>query len=117
MTKKLLKDISEYRQWAWSIRAENDNDLTVSKSLGLRPAYDCYDYNDNDEPIDENGNVMPEDTAETIQIAHFISKLVFPVMAVYWIANEWDRGGDVKIVAVEFVELREFGVDSASNQS
>lgn len=117
MTKKLLNNISEYRQWAWSILLENDNDRVVSKSLGLRPAYDCFDYNDNDEPIDENGNVLPEDTAETIHIEDFIAKLIFPVIAVYWIANEWDRGGDVKIVAVEFVELREFGIDSTSNQS
>lgn len=117
MTKKLLKDISEYRQWAWDVLEQNDNNHHVAESLGLRPAYDCYDYNDNDEPIDENGNVLPDDTAETIQIEDFIKELVFPVMAVYWIEKEWDRFGTAQIIAVDFVELREFGVDSTSNQS
>lgn len=117
MTKKLLKNISEYRQWAWKVLQENDDNSNVAENLGLIPAYDCYDYNDNDEPIDENGNVLPDDTAETVQIEDSIKELVFPVMAVYWIEKAWDRGGDVQIIAVDFVELREFDVDNSSNQS
>lgn len=108
MTKKFLQNISEYRQWAWNVLEQNDNNHHVAENLGLIPAYDCYDYNDNDEPIDENGNVLPDDTAETIQIEDFIKELEFPVVAVYWITKEWDRGGDVQIIAVDFVELKEF---------
>lgn len=108
MAKKFLQNISEYRQWAWNVLEENDGNQNVADQLGLQPVYDCWDVNENGEEVDENGNVIPEDTAENVKLADFINELVFPVIAVYWIEKDHDRFGKVEIIAVDFVELKEF---------
>jgi len=108
MTKKLIQNLSEYRQWAWNTLTELDDNKVVAKELGLLPVYECWDVNEKGEEIDEDGNVIPEDTAETVKIEDWVSELQFPVVAVYWLEKEYDRHGDVTIVAVEFVSLNEF---------
>ena len=108
MTKKLLKNIQEYRQWAWQIVNEFDGKSAIEQAVGMNLIHDCYDYNDKNEPIDENGNVIPDDTAETAQLDDWVNELVFPVVAVYWIEREFDRVGEVMIIAAEFVSLSDF---------
>ena len=108
MTKKLIRNLADYRQWAWQIVNEFDGKSAVEQAVGMKLIHDCYDYNDKDEPIDENNNVIPDDTAETAQLYDWVNELVFPVVAVYWIEREFDRVGDVFIVAAEFVSLSEF---------
>lgn len=107
MTKKFIKNISEYRKWAWRI-SEKFEDSKVDDNLGLLVDYDCWDYNDKNEPVDEQGNVIPEETAETVKLAEWVEKLEFPVVAVYWIEKEFDRVGDVTIIAVDFVSQSDF---------
>lgn len=106
MKKKLLKNISEYRKWAWKISEQSEG--KADESLGLLISYDCWDYNDNNEPIDEQGNVIPDETAETVKLEEWVEKLKFPVVAVYWIEKEFDRVGNVTIIAVDFVSQSDF---------
>lgn len=108
MTKKLIKNIGEYRQWAWQIVNEFDGKYAIERAVGMNLTHDCYDYNDKNEPVDEQGNVIPDDTAETAQLDDWVNELKFPVVAVYWIEKEYDRVGEVVIVAAEFVSISEF---------
>lgn len=109
MNKTLLKDISEYRQWAWDL-VEEEDDQHVEKALGLCVVRECWDVNEKGEEIDEEGNVIPDDTAETVKLEDWVNKLQFPVVAVYCFEKEWDRHGSAQIVFAEFVELKEFNV-------
>ena len=107
MTKKLLKDIQEYRQWAYDISILHEY-YKVDDALGLNINYDCWDTNDNGEDINEDGSVIPKLTPENMQLENWINELVFPVVAVYWIEKFDDRLGGVNITAVEFVSIDEF---------
>ena len=107
MTKKLLKNIQEYRQWAFNISILHEH-YQVDDALGLDINYDCWDTNDNGENINEDGSVIPKLTPENMQLENWINELVFPVVAVYWIEKFDDRLGGVNITAVEFVSIDEF---------
>ena len=106
MKKKLLKNISEYRKWAWKISEQSEG--KADEALGLLIDLDCWDYNENNEPIDEQGNVILDETAETVKLEEWVEKLKFPVIAVYWVEKTFDRCGNVAIVAVEFVSQSDF---------
>ena len=107
MTKKLLKNIQEYRQWAFNISILHEH-YKVDDALGVNINYDCWDTNDNGENINEDGSVIPKLTPENMQLENWINELVFPVVAVYWIEKFDDRLGGVNITAVEFVSIDEF---------
>ena len=107
MTKKLLKDIQEYRQWAYDISILHEH-YQVDDALGLDISYDCWDTNDNGEDINEDGSVIPKLTPENMQLENWINELVFPVVAVYWIEKFDDILGEVNITAVKFVSIDEF---------
>ena len=107
MTKKLLKDIQEYRQWAYDISILHEH-YKVDDALGLDINYDCWDTNDNGENINEDGSVIPKLTPENMKLENWINELVFPVVAVYWIEKFDDILGEVNITAVKFVSIDEF---------
>ena len=107
MTKKLLKNIQEYRQWAYDISTLHEH-YKVDDALGLDINYDCWDTNDNGENINEDGSVIPKLTPENMQLENWINELVFPVIVVYWIEKFDDRLGGLNITAVEFVSIDEF---------
>ena len=106
MKKKLLKNISEYRKWAFK-QSENGNHY-IDRALGLSRIYDCWDYNEAREEIDEKGNVIPEDTAENVELEDWVEELKFPIIAVYTFDKEWDRQGNFEIVVAEFVSISDF---------
>ena len=106
MTKKLLKDIQEYRQWAFNISILHEH-YKVDDALGLNINYNCWDTNDNGENINEDGSVIPKLTPENMQLENWINELVFPVIAVYWIEKFDDILGG-HITAVKFVSIDEF---------
>lgn len=109
MDKKLIKNLAEYRAWAFEMHEKHETHH-VDQALGLNIDYDCWDYNDKNEPIDEQGNVIPDVTAETVKLEKWVEELVFPVVVVYWIEKDHDRHGDVQIIALETVSLSEFNV-------
>lgn len=107
MTRKLLKNIEEYRKWSFDI--SNIHDKTeVDRALGLIIDYSCWDVNENGEEINEDGSVIPDLTPENMELKDWVNKLTFPVVAVYWIENMDDRMGDTMIIAVDFVSIEDF---------
>jgi hypothetical protein len=74
--------------------------------------YDCYDSiedeNGNWVDIDEDGNVIPEDTAETIKLDDWVYGLEFPVVTIYWFEQDDWRGCSHEICACDFVSINEF---------
>ena len=107
MTKKLLKDIQEYRQWAYHISTLHEH-YRVDAALGLVISYDCWDINGNGENINEDGSVIPKPTPENMQLKNWVNELVFPVIAVYWIEKDCDRMGETVIIAADFVSINDF---------
>lgn len=109
MNKKLIKNIDEYRKWSFETSTQAlDYQSHVDRALGLEIDYECWDYNDKNEPIDEEGNVIPDTTAENMKLADWVTELTFPVVVVHCFEKDWDRTGDLTIVLAEFVELKDF---------
>ena len=108
MNKTLIKNIQEYRRWAWNVLEEQGDSQTAEEALGLIIGHDCWDYNDKNEPIDEQGNVIPEDTVDTVKLENWVNTLDFPLIAVHFFEKGSDRAGGYEIVMLEFVALSEF---------
>jgi hypothetical protein len=69
----------------------------------------CYDTDEDGNDIDEDGNIIPPLSRETIKIAEdWKEEMTFPLYFVGWIDSSWDRFGDVCISLSEFVSLKEF---------
>lgn len=107
MTKKLLRNVEQYRKWAFDISAIHDK-TEVDRALGLIIDYSCWDVNEKGEEINEDGSVIPELTPENVELADWVNDLVFPVVAVYWIENMDDRVGEAMVIAADFVSMQDF---------
>jgi hypothetical protein len=115
MKHKFLHNITEYRNWAWNYYQQNWNhNNNVAEVLGMSPIFECWDsiLNENGEwiDIDEDGNVIPEDSAETIALQEWMSEVDFPVVAVYHFEKVYNRNvrGDDETYICDFVSLSEF---------
>jgi len=99
------KDLFELRD---SIRGFSSDELT--EFFFLEPIGDnCHGYDENDNEIDENGNIIPPTSRETIKIADEWRKdLTFPLYFIGWIDSSFDRYGDVRMAFSDFVSLKEF---------
>lgn len=122
MKHKLLQNITDYRNWAWNYYVENWNhNLKVAQVLGLNPVFECWDSvpNENGElvDIDEDGNVIPEDTSETVALEEWISEVQFPAVAVYWFESGYSRNvrGKDEVYICDFVPLSEFSQENKIN--
>lgn len=121
---KLLQNLTEYRKWAWNYYVENwTHNLNAANALGLLPTFECWDTirDENGElvDIDEEGNVIPEDTAETVALQDWMNEVQFPAVAVYFFAKEYHRNvnGDDEIYVCDFVSLSEFSKANCSMES
>lgn len=107
MTRQFLRNIEEYRKWAFDISAIHDK-TEVDRALGLIIDYSCWDVNEKGEEINEDGSVIPELTPENVELKDWVNELSFPAFAVYWIENMDDRMGAAMVIAVDFVCLKDF---------
>lgn len=113
MDKKLINNLTEYREWAWKTYQEWELNEYIEKAFGLVPQHECWDcvYDENGEwlhDVDEDGNIIPEDTAETIQLEDWVDEVEFPAVFVYTFEQTWDRIGDQEIYILDYVSLNEF---------
>ena len=111
MNKKLIKDIKEYRIWAWDLietHSKNNEVCTIEKTLGMRLNHECWDYNEAGQPIEEDGSIIPEDTIYTVKLDDWVYDLKFPVVAVYFFESGFDRTGDYEISFCDFVSSEDF---------
>lgn len=109
MNKTLIKSEKEYRKFAFDI-LEKSNASHIQEALGVVLDTDCWDYNEKDEPIDENGNVIPDETPDSLILSEEIKSLNYPIIVVHCFEKEWDRTGDLEICVAEFVSLSDFGL-------
>jgi hypothetical protein len=111
MNKKLIRNLAEYRKWAWEV---SDGCLNgdIAECLGLIPVNEYCATSIKDDGIviilDENGNVIPEDTEETIKLDETISKLIFPVIVIYYFSETKTHWAGWRPCQCVFVSLIEF---------
>jgi len=108
MHKKLIRNIDEYKNYVFSQLEKWEWDLNICKGYGVIYDGTCWDYNENGEEIDEQGNIVPELTPQTLPLEDHIKQLQFPVVIVEFMAKEWDRMGDYQIVLIDFVSITDF---------
>jgi len=99
------KDLFEIRN---SIRGFPQDELV--EFFFLEPIEtDCWDYDEDGNEIDEQGNIVPPTSRETIKISEdWKDEMIFPLYFVGWIESGQDRYGDVRMAYSEFVSLKEF---------
>ena len=115
MDKKLIQNINEYRQWAWKLYTDSNEQETIECALGLNPIHDCWEsVLDNDgqwlHDIYEDGNIIPPDTTETVALEDWVNKIKFPCVFVYAFEKGWDRLGDYEISILDYVSIDDFTV-------
>jgi len=109
MKKDLIKSEIEYRKYVWDILLESNFNSKLERAFGIVSQHDCYDYNDKNELIDENGVVLRDPTGpQDLILEEEIESLSYPLIIVSWIEEDDFRGSKYTIIAVEFVELSEF---------
>jgi hypothetical protein len=68
-----------------------------------------WDTDEDGNELDEDGNIMPPLSRETIKISEALKEeMTFPLYFVGWIDSSWDRNGSVHVAFSEFVNLKEF---------
>lgn len=107
MKKRLIQNETEYRQFALEV-ANSFMHEKVDEALGIIYDGSCYDYNDNNEPVDEAGKIIPEMTPENMQLEDWVKELSYPFVIVYSFLKEHDRHGEVVLISREFVTLSDF---------
>lgn len=115
MDKKLINNITEYREWAWETYHEWEQNPHVEAAFGICPQHECWDsvYDENDEwlyDIDEDGNIIPEDTAQTVLLHDWVDEVEFPAIFVHTFEQGWDRVGNYETYILDWVSLNEFEV-------
>lgn len=113
MDKKLINNITEYREWAWETYQDSGEDEYIEQAFGLIPICECWDavFDENGEwlyDVDVDGNRIPEDTAQTVELDEWVTEIEFPAIFVYTFEKTWDRIGDQKIYILDYVSLSEF---------
>ena len=70
---------------------------------------DCYDSDENGNDLDEEGNIIPPISRETIKIADdWKEKVIFPLIFVGYIHSGFDRFGKSAVAMSDFVSLKDF---------
>ncbi len=70
---------------------------------------DCWDYDEDGNEIDEDGNIIPPTTRESIKISEeWKHEMIFPLYFVGHINCDSDRLGKFRIGFSEFVTLKDF---------
>lgn len=69
----------------------------------------CYDYDEDGNEIDEDGNIMPPWGRESLKLHPDLKEeMMFPLVFVGWIDCGFDRGGNSRVMFSEFVTLKDY---------
>ena len=69
----------------------------------------CYDTDEDGNDIDEDGNIMPPLSRETLKISEdWKDEMTFPLVFVGMISSSFDRYGDVRMAFSDFVSLKDY---------
>ena len=82
----------------------------LSEFFFLEPVEtDCWDYDEDGNEIDEDGNIIPPTTRESIKISEeWKHEMIFPLYFVGHINCDSDRLGKFRIGFSEFVTFKDF---------
>jgi len=68
------------------------------------PATECYDTDENGNDLDEYGNIIPEESRETLMIDKR-KGITFPMVFVGWFDSGFSRAGEESVMFSDFVNL------------
>jgi hypothetical protein len=115
MQKTLITNESEYRQFVFQILEDNiiGDEGALEDIFGVIKIHECWDTDENGNEIDEDGNILPDDSSspEKLVFQDWVKNISFPFVIVSWIDVDYGRGKKNSILAVEFVELKDFEND------
>lgn len=89
MEKIQINSEEEYRKFAFPICEEYDGKL--DDLFGLKLIRECWDTDEHGDSLDELGNIIPDDTAENVEVEQWIKDLKYPIIISYWIESGFDR--------------------------
>jgi len=107
MVKKLINSKREYLEHCFPI-CDREKAYVINNAYGLILTMDCHDYDDNNNMLDEEGNIIPPDSVDNVKVEEWVDELTYPLMLLEWINDDYDRLGDYRIICVETVCLKEF---------
>jgi len=106
-----LRHDDEYRKRCEFVDKMDGIDLNyVEDAFGVKIQHDCWDTDENGNDIDEDGNILPDDSSspDKLVFEDWVNDLIYPLVVVSWIEAVYDRVGKSTICAVEFVEMEDF---------
>lgn len=103
MRKTLIKSEKEYREFAFPICQQYNG--IVQDYFGLVLTWECYDTDSNGNDLDEDGNIIPDDTPDTVEVKGWVKELRYPLYVLDWIEIDSFGSG---VIAVEFVSIHDF---------
>jgi hypothetical protein len=107
MVKKLINSKREYLEHCFPI-CNREKIYAINNAYGLILIMDCYDHDDNNNMLDEEGNIIPPDSVDNVKVEEWVDELTYPLMLLEWIENDSDRVGNYSTICVETVCLKEF---------
>lgn len=100
LTKTLLRNLDEYRQWSFKIynKYKGSYSEVLIETLGINPPLECWDSicdkNGNWlHDINEDGSIIPETTAENLKLSDWLLATEFPIVVVHCFDEVPDRFG------------------------
>lgn len=78
-------------------------DERMDELYGLKIIRECYDtilIEDKWYDVDEDRNIIPESTSETVEIETWVQDLKFPIILLEWVTDE--------VVCIDMVSLSDF---------
>lgn len=91
-----------------SIRGFNVDDF-VDFFLLEQIDMNCYDYDEHGNEIDEDGNIIPPLSRESLKISEdWKEEMSFPLVFVGWLDSGFDRFGSVRMSFSDFVSLKDY---------
>lgn len=89
MKKIQINSEQEYRQFAFPLCKKYDGKL--DSLFGLNLIRECWDTDNDGNNLDEQGNIIPDDSPENVKVQQWVKDLKYPIIVCYWIESGFDR--------------------------
>ena len=109
MKKTQLNSEKEYREYCFPI-CNKEHEYPINKAYGINVTLEVYEHDPTNQGIgiDEDGNIIPFETPENVDIAQWVKELKYPIILLEWIEKDFDRMGAFSIICVETVSIHDF---------
>ena len=106
MKKTLIKSKSEYLEHSFPI-CDKLRNYQINEVYGINIVMECYDHDENNNMLDELGNIIPASSIDNVKVDKWVDELTYPLILLEWIDVNSDRLGSYSIICVETVCLSE----------